>query len=704
MALDEVFGKPWTRKHDNPSVASIPSAPRIVFPHNLEDVIEICATRKPNERLHAAGSHWALSTAAVADQTFIETHDPRNAHAAMGKTLYDVIPNCMNDKFIEFLANRKVKPFDTSTVSENEGLYPIHIETGKTVFQLYAELDGGDTDSRSLANLIKDKFGNSDYLGPWAFRTLGGAGGQTVFGALHTGTHGGDIKMPPIADAVMALHLVVDGGKHFWIEPNALVFGPELLLTDTKKLEAFYGQEKFWGPKKDKNNFSVIRNSDLFNSVLMSAGRFGVVYSIVIAAVRQYTLHQERRLTTWQAVRPMVSNPASALYTTMADGSTNKFLQIAISVTPHANFTLNHAGVTKRRNVAMAVIPGSNVPAGRPERVGAVLNPQDPLIQGPRFEFAGNSHTYAQDPANPGRAKPASFLENACSDANFVIGVIKEVMKEVEEFVASNGVTIGAILGTVAAAGGGGLLLLLAALLAILALLALLLSALEADSSPRLGQVMNDLRETLLGDPATREAGLVVWQMIASEIFTGQQDDFDYAAISYAVMDGHDYLDQSCNVNVQSIEVFFDATDPMLPAYIDALLAFETGQEKTLGRAFVGYVSMRFMGRTRALLGQQQFPVTCAVEVAGLADVSGTTELVDHAITLALDPAFNGILHWGQRNDATAAQIRARFGDPAAAPLSAMGRWQTALKAMTNNGQLDGFSNAFTRQTGLEAV
>jgi len=32
-------------------------------------------------------------------------------------------------------------PFDSSNVGENQGLYPIHIETGKRVHQLYSELD-----------------------------------------------------------------------------------------------------------------------------------------------------------------------------------------------------------------------------------------------------------------------------------------------------------------------------------------------------------------------------------------------------------------------------------------------------------------------------------------------------------------------------------------------------------------------------------
>jgi hypothetical protein len=58
----------------------------------------------------------------------------------------------------------------------------------------------------------------------------------------------------------------------------------------------------------------------------------------------------------------------------------------------------------------------------------------------------------------------------------------------------------------------------------------------------------------------------------ASKIFRMLNDQPpEYEAISYAVMDRHDYLDQSCDVVGDSIELFFDATDSMLIAFIDAL-------------------------------------------------------------------------------------------------------------------------------------
>jgi hypothetical protein len=191
--------------------------------------------------------------------------------------------------------------------------------------------------------------------------------------------------------------------------------------------------------------------------------------------------------------------------------------------------------------------------------------------------------------------------------------------------------------------------------------------------------------------------------MIGERLFSSQQNDLDFEAISYAVMDGHDYFDQSCNVNVDSIEVFFDATNPMLVAYVDALLAFEVAQER-IGRAFVGYFSLRFTGPTDALIGPEQFKRTCVIEVAGLNDVTGVRELVDFAAMLALDPNFGGILHWGQRNPSTMADIEARFGDTAGDPKEKLTRWRGALSRLTDNGARDGFSNTFTRNTGLEVV
>ena len=699
--MDETFGQPWTRKHDNPSIPTVVAGPHTGFPKSLEELIFFCANRHPKQRATAAGSHWSLSRGAIADNSFIETHDPHGFHQAMGKTLFEVVPGCLSDECIKLLAKRK-PVFDPTSASENFGEYLVHFETGKRVYQLYAELDqGDDNNSSSLAVLLRDKHQNSTYLGPWALETLGGAGGQTVFGALTTGTHGGDFRFPPIADSVVAIHLVADGGRHYWIEPPDRSFDQ---ITDDAKLIALYGHDKYRGNEEPGTgkNFKIIRDGEMFNAILIGAWRFGIVYSVVMRARRQYGLHEQRRLTTWQSIKSQVANFTSNLYegTPPSSPLMNRFLQIAISVTPHGNFSQNLAGVTRRWNVPMPINPLNGLPAGRAERVGPVVPPFfDFMSQGPRFEFAGNSHPYAPGDI-PGTAADPSFLEQACAHANFLQGVVEEAIEEIKKFIESNGTEIGLGLAAVAAAGGGSILALLPSLLAILAILAAFLDWLASQQDPRFGQAMEHLKNELLSHGA---AGILAWQMISYKVFSSQQADRDYEAISYAVMDGHDYLDLSCAVNVDSIEVFFNATDPMLIAFIDALLVFERIQENN-GKAFVGYISLRFTGRTRALIGEERHTRNAVVEVAGLNDITGVKELIDFAIMLALDPNFKGILHWGQRNESNRAHIEARFGDTALDPTGSLHAWRKALSRVTRHGKLNGFSNAFTRTTGLEIV
>lgn len=219
-----------------------------------------------------------------------------------------------------------------------------------------------------------------------------------------------------------------------------------------------------------------------------------------------------------------------------------------------------------------------------------------------------------------------------------------------------------------------------------------------------LGDALDDLRNVLLNHEWFRTAaGLAIWRRLSEQIFTSQQFDLDYEAISYAVMDGNNYPDLSSNVDVQSLEVFFDATDPMLIDFIDSLIEFEAGQE-TRGTVFVGYASLRFTGSTSALLGPQLWPLPCGVEVAGLADVNGSTGLVEHAERLAAAAAHHCMVHWGQRNRAAAADVEAQLAAWPHGGFNRLTRWREILSKFDARTGEGSFSSAFTRQVGLEPI
>jgi hypothetical protein len=337
--------------------------------------------------------------------------------------------------------------------------------------------------------------------------------------------------------------------------------------------------------------------------------------------------------------------------------------------------------------------------------VGAIVRANDSILNATRFANAGTSIPYSPDESG---VTSFNAFEFACQDPNFLDGIVRAIFIEIENFLTTNAVPVGGAIAAVVAAGGGpGLIALASSLLAILAILALFLEALGAGGSTA-GSALNDLRGALLGspDPGQRLAGLIVWRAIANEAFKSLQPDPNkpFAALSYAVMDGHDYTDLSCNVNVRSTEVFFAADDPNLIAFVDRLLKFESDQEFGFpeGKSVAGYVSLRFSEQTAATIGPAQFIRTCAVECAGLADEAGSTEFVDYAVRLALDPNIKGILHWGQQNDSTRQDIEFRFGDAPGSPAGPLHDWRAVLGTLTDNGRLDAFSSTFTRRTGLE--
>jgi hypothetical protein len=533
--------------------------------------------------------------------------------------------------------------------------------------------------------------GVTHFAGPWGFETLGGAGGQTVVGAVNTGTHGGDFDRPPLADAVHAIHLVADGGRQFWIER---VHSDLPQLFDDERLHDVYG------PSPD---FEIVREPDnaLFNAVLVSAGRFGVIYSVVLRAVRQYSLWERRRLDRWQDVKSQITDvDGGTLFTEAAPeagGAPNRFLQVVVCLTPHQGFSRNLVGITRRWT-----IPVDQAPEGRAQRVGPRLSPPEE-IEEPRYELVGNANPYSEDENDPYKSDSPDFLDRACSNGSFVKGALKEAERAIQKFVDSNGTVVTGGVAAVAVVGGVALLTLLAALALVILLIKELIEAVADDD--RLGEHMEGIKNKLLDpdepDPVMRAAGLFAWQVIAYEIFSLMQGPLKLGARSYAVMDRKNYLDQSCEVNVESTELFFDAVDDRLPTFIDALIAYEISQGLR-GNAFLGYVSLRFTGPTQATLGMQCYNTTCSVEVAGLKDVSGSEDLVKYAARLGLNPGFGGIQHWGQLNTADRDDTQRIFGDPTQPGNGPLGAWREQLGRITEGGRFDAFSSEFTRRTGLE--
>jgi hypothetical protein len=105
-----------------------------------------------------------------------------------------------------------------------------------------------------------------------ALPTCGASNGQTVAGAISTGTHGAAIDVGAMQDYVVGLHLVGAGGRHAWIERDS-----RPIVTDA--FVEMLGAE-------------LIRDDAMFNAALVSFGSFGVVHAYLLEVEGAFSLEQ----------------------------------------------------------------------------------------------------------------------------------------------------------------------------------------------------------------------------------------------------------------------------------------------------------------------------------------------------------------------------------------------------------------------------
>lgn len=98
-----------------------------------------------------------------------------------------------------------------------------------------------------------------------SIRASGASNGQSIVGALSTGTHGGAFRFGALPETVVGLHLVTGPDRHVWLERASYpVAAPR--FTD-------------WLGVTPEN---VWRDDDLFNAALVSFGSFGFIHGVML--------------------------------------------------------------------------------------------------------------------------------------------------------------------------------------------------------------------------------------------------------------------------------------------------------------------------------------------------------------------------------------------------------------------------------------
>ncbi len=122
--------------------------------------------------------------------------------------------------------------------------------------------------------------------------TTGASDGQTIAGAISTGTHGAAIQFGSMPDYVAGIHLVTANDQHFWIEGNEKIISQSFL-------------DEFMPGVHRLNDDQVLQ------AALVSFGSFGIVHGYLLACDDVYKLKVYKKYLPWEQVKECVNGPAN---------------------------------------------------------------------------------------------------------------------------------------------------------------------------------------------------------------------------------------------------------------------------------------------------------------------------------------------------------------------------------------------------------
>ena len=150
-----------------------------------------------------------------------------------------------------------------------------------------------------------------------------------------------------------------------------------------------------------------------------------------------------------------------------------------------------------------------------------------------------------------------------------------------------------------------------------------------------------------------------------------------------------------------TVELMFDAGTTAYLDFVDVALEIIRKAYKDEGLAYLGWISMRFQGRSRAYLSPQRFDKTCSIEFAAvwrtrnllLVPVEWTATPTLIGSIEAEGRKFGGIQHWGMNESINANDVARAY--------PRLDTWRRVRWELTRGGTITTFESDFTRRCGL---
>ena len=194
-----------------------------------------------NKKVRVVGSGWSLSQVIHTTDFLVNT-----------KPLNLIVPNLKQEHVMAGIDEKKL----------------VFAQCGASVKELNQVLDNCDK----------------------ALPTTGASDGQTIAGAVSTGTHGAAVQVGSMPDFVMGIHLITSSKEHFWVE------GKEKVMSDQFVETIMPG--------------AIRLNDDLlFQAALISFGSFGIIHGLLLACEDAYKLKVFTKQLEWEKVKKCIDGP-----------------------------------------------------------------------------------------------------------------------------------------------------------------------------------------------------------------------------------------------------------------------------------------------------------------------------------------------------------------------------------------------------------
>ncbi len=623
-----------------------------IVPRSLRELInQVLYYESQDLKISAMGSLWSYTNCALSDT---EPNPVMVDTSQLNRILsIDETP------FSDYREDKRSN-FDDSPVSSDNLIY---VEGGAKIYEINVQL-------RRDSN-------------PRAFRSLGGSNGQSLAGAINTSTHGSNIDVGPVSQAVRAIHLVSYGGQDWWIEPKT----NSITVIDDIKIS-------------NQRCTKIIYDDDLFNSCLVSVGNGGVVYAYVIEVVPAYDLTLCTEKIDLTQARTVISSVVNEVYNNewleiITNGTKDCYLTYATrQEEPNIEFDLNSDPIDTDEDECPSAFEEALVNIfglENSEAISDALAAPDAGPIGPAFitvssisAAAGGIFTAIISPfiAHVG----LKFAEASALLALFPIGGIflfnERIIKEVDPILSSFEDIISAVTSALSTDES----------IRTQALIHLINAIWKLDLIVVDGKDVIDLIQTALTE-AQRPAGC--YRGPSDRAYSRQFINLDNLSTELEIQYIREkYAHDEIEKLVQSYEYVIDAN--CANDFLTELYALSDSARQE-NKAILVNIAIRFTQKSTAIMAMQQNELNAHFEIYLFKGLEGNDEFVERLYNLVSDFTVNGnkiYPHWGQLHEVAPSNFTELYN---------LNIWRDSLDQLKQEVLSDKntFENEFATERGL---